>query len=407
MGIWFNVQIPQIALIGTPTMFLDATVRWTRYLMHNLFEKVSITFNELEVEVFDNFYLDFYYQFRTRGSKRIGYRQIVGDIASMTTPVGVGIPLGTGTYFSCPFPFWFTEDSGIALPAAALPFNDIKVNYIFRRFEDLIVVSPGVISPPQVVGTPATVNNVKIFGQPTQQPKFLNPNTYAHYAVVHNDERVKMGDAPRDILISQVQTAPYAPFKDLSSPSCFDLRFSHAVVSMFFAAQNYSIAAFGNGVYGAEWSNYTTEPNYTGLDPLDYSQLVYENTTRLAMHSDYYSLIQPWYTSKAIPVENGYHMWSYSLHPWWATSPAGSTNYSKLSNVSIVHNPSPAAQAAAGINTPGNIPLDKNGQPITFPLNTPIESGSQYLPLKLRHILTVRNHNIVRIANGSLGQPTL
>jgi hypothetical protein len=34
---WFRAQIPQIELVQDGTIFLDATLRWTRNLMHNIF----------------------------------------------------------------------------------------------------------------------------------------------------------------------------------------------------------------------------------------------------------------------------------------------------------------------------------------------------------------------------------
>ena len=406
---WSRTQIPQLELVQDGNIFQDATIRWTRNLMHNLFEKVTISFNELVVQEFDNFWLDFNFQFRKPGAKRIGYRNMIGDIASMTTPVGLGVPLGTGGFFSVPFPFWFGEDSGIALPVAALPFNDIKVNYTFRRWEDLVVVFPGTLA----VGGPggaqtgraATCADVSVFGQQGQRAHLIDPTTNAHYAVVHNDERVKMGDAPRDILIHQIQVTQNAPFKDISSRTSFDIRMSHSIVLFCFAAQNVSLLSLGSGTCGGEWSNYTTEINYAGLDPISFSTLVYENTCRLAQGSDYYSLIFPDLMLKwASPDETGFHMWSYGLHPWDPIRPSGSTNFSKLANVSIHHDMSPAAQASAGIGTGSGSPEDQNGEIIQYPDG----SGElQDFPQKYNHIFVARNWNIARVANGSLGHPTL
>lgn len=407
MHTWFRAQIPQIELVQDGTIFTNSSVRWTRNLMHNLFERINISFNELVVQEFDNYWLDFNFQFRVRGSKRIGYRNLIGDIAAMTTPVPPSTALGTGGFFSVPFPFWFGEDSGIALPVAALPFNDIKINYIFRRFEDLIVVFPGTLA----VGGPggpgtgraATCSDVFVFGQPNQKPSLICPETMAHYAVVHNDERVKMGDAPRDILIHQIQATQACPFKDISSKSTFDIRLSHSIVLFAFAAQNVTLMEFNSGC-GGEWSNYTTETNYMGLDPIAFSTLVYENTCRLAQGSDYYSLMHPYLLSTAVPDESGYHMWSYSIKPWDPLKPAASTNYSKLANVSITHDMSPAAMAAAGIGTPSGRPEDQNGNIIQYPDSAGIEVDQ---PQRFRHIFQARNWNIARVANGSLGHPTL
>ena len=414
LHLWFRTQIPQLELVQSfvqgqnAGIYSDSSIRWTRNLMHNLFEKVNISFNELVVQEFDNYWLDFNFQFRKRGSKRIGYRNMIGDIASMTTPVGPSVPLGTGGYFSVPFPFWFGEDSGIALPVAALPFNDIKINYVFRRWEDLLVVYPGTAA----VGGPggpntgraATCADVYVFGSTTQKPSLIDSQTNAHYAVVHNDERVKMGDAPRDMLIHQIQGTQNAPFKDISSRTTFDIRLSHAIVLFCFAAQNISLLTVNSGNCGGEWSNYTTEPAYSGLDPIAFTTLVYENTCRLAQGSDYYSLMHPDLLSEATPDETGYHMWSYSLKPWDPLKPAGSTNYSKLANVSVSHDMSPAAQASAGIGTASGRPEDQNGNIIQYPDSSGVEVD---FPQKYRHIFIARNWNIARVANGSLGHPTL
>jgi len=411
LSIWFRAQIPQIQLQHPATglqLAADSTLRWTKNLMHNLFEKVNIEFNSLIVQEFDNFWLDFNYAFRVRGSKRLGYRNMIGDLSSMTDPKGPStiaapVDVGTGGYFSVPFPFWSGEDSGIALPVAALPFNDIKVNYHFRRLEELLVVYPGTAIVPNFTRA-ASVADVFQSGT-NHKPTLIDPQTNAHYAVVHNDERVKMGDAPRDMLIHQVQAVQAGHFKDISSRSCFDIRLSHAIVLFCYAAQNVSILSVNGGSSGGEWSNYTTEPNYAGFDPIAYSTLVYENTARIAQGSDYFSLIHPFYFSDAIPEETGYHMWSYSLKPWDPLKPAGSTNYSKLANVSIAHDASPAALHSVGINTiPSGQPQTHKGYPLTWP---DTNGNNQPFPQKYRHIFQARNWNIARVANGSLGHPTL
>jgi hypothetical protein len=405
LHVWFRAQIPQLELVQDGNIFENATIRWTRNLMHNLFERVSISFNELIVEEFDSYWLDFNYGFRKSASKRVGYRNMIGDIMSMTTTAAIGpvdmsqpsSPLGTGGYFSVPFPFWFTEDSGIALPVAALPFNDVKINYVFRKWEDLLIVYPGSTEATNGTRT-ATCADVSVVGQSGQKPSLLDPQTNAHYAVVHNDERVKMGDAPRDILITQIQATQAAPFKDISSLTSFDLRLSHSIILFCFAAQNVSLLSRSSASCGGEWSNYTTEPDYNGLDPIAFSTLVYENTCRVAQGSDYYSLILPDLLSDAIPEDTGYHFWTYALLPWDPLKPSGSTNYSKLANVSISHNMSPAAQAACGIGTSGNSPEDHMGEPIQYP-----NADGTLVDFKqsFRHILVAKNWNIARVANGS------
>ena len=396
LAVWFRVFIPQVSLgvavNGVPpaNIFNDATIRWTRNLMHNIFDRVNITFNELTVEEFDNFWLDQNYQFRLRGSKRVGYRNMIGDIGTMTTPVGPGVALGPGQYFSCPLPFWFTEDSGVALPIAAIPFNDVKINYSFNALADLIVVNGGTAAAGPFGASPGTISEVVVFGQPNTIPSFQDPQTFAHYAVVHNDERVKMGDAPRDMLIKQVQIVQQAPFKDVTTNSSFDLRLSHSAIAFFYAAQNVSTQG--------EQSNYSTAPGGSGVDPIAFSALLYESTVRVAMGSDYFSLMVPYLQSSAIPEDTGYHMWSYALDAW-LYNPCFSTNYSKLANVSIVHTMSPAC-----VNSASTVaPVDQFGVPITHNVN----GVTVPFPQTYQHNFELMNWNIGRVANGSFGQPTL
>ena len=217
--------------------------------MHNLFSRIWITFNELTVQEFDNYWLDFNYQFRLRGSKRVGYRNMIGDIAALTDEVTGEALLGNDGFFQCPFPFWFTEDTGNAHPAAALPFNEVRINYDINKLTDLVICRPGVAGV-GTAGSPALVVNA-LGGKPA----LVQPEVFAHYGVVHNDERVMMGDAPRDMLLSQAQMVQVAPFKDVTSLTSFDIRLSHSIVAIFFAAQNKSVQAAG---LGGEWSNYTT-----------------------------------------------------------------------------------------------------------------------------------------------------
>lgn len=413
LHVWFRCQIPKLRLYSDGTIFTDASIRWTRNLMHNLFDRIWLTANELTIQEFDSYWLDVNYQFRIPAEKRIGYKNMIGQIHSMNRldggvppaggagidgvrpSTGTGTPaanliLGNGGYFTLVIPFFFGEDSGLAFPVAAVPFNDLKVNYNIRDWRDLIVVYPGTA----VAGAPGTrvasIEDVRLSDQYTAQPRLLDPQTYSHYVVVHNDERVKMGDGPRDMLVHQTQMTQYAPFKDVTTRSSYDLRLSHSIVLVAFMAQNTTVRG--------DWSNYTTEIGKSGYSPLSQSTLVYESTVRFAMGSDYYSLLAPFLFSDAVPDETGYHMYTYALKPWAAVKPSGSTNYSKLANVSLQHDMSTAAQLAASALLPDGTTA------ITYPNTAGVLAN---LNATFRHICIARNHNIVRVANGSIGFPSL
>jgi hypothetical protein len=414
LSVFFSVTIPAIILpsgiVAPPVpageVFADAGIKWTKFLGHNLFTYVSITFNELVVMEFGPNWFDVNYEFNVSASKKVGYQAMIGNIPSLYTFVPPGTPLppsGTGTLIQVPIPFFFGEDSGVALPIAALPFNEVKINLKFQTLQNLVYVNTGSLavgSPSGGAGTgiAGNFNNIVVNGTTTTAPSMINPQMFGMYSVVQNEERIKMGDAPRDILIHQVQTAAFAAFKDITSPVTFDLRFNHPVIAFFFMAQNTSSIG--------ELSNYTTAPNYAGVDPINDATLYYDSTVRLSMYSAFYSLYIPWLLSRATPEDIGFHMWSYSLFPWKSATPAGSTNFSKLSNISIFYDMTQAAINAAGLG-PGGIPVDQNNQPITLPNSIALAPASLPFAQKWSHVFLVKNWSIIKVSNGSISQPIM
>ena len=378
---WLRVQLPAVALTTTAHN-AGNNLRWTRNLMHALVKECNISFNDLVAARFDNYHLDFWAAFTVPAGKQNGYNNMIGNVSTLTKP-NITLPAAT---LNLPLPFFYGRDSGVALPTAALPYNEMRINFSFRDWTQLLIEDNGVNS--SAVSGPATATDlvsVPVLGSNTQ--------VWANYAIVSNDERKRMACAPRDILIEQVQTAPRQTFNPASngnSAPSYDIRFSHAIKVLFFAARNTTNKA--------EWSNYGTAapliatdstfnlfPN-NDFDPIDNTSLIYENTSRLSqMGSDFFSLVNPYFNAPVIPVDIGYHSYSYSLD-FITLDPMGSTNYGKLTNVSIVPQASKAAQDAA--NQSGTAGTSDATQTFEF-------------------IITAVNNNIIRVSGGALGFPVL
>ena len=394
---WLRCQIPQVQLIA-PTIVpavgsgaatttggnqfgVNGRIRWTRNLMHNIIRECNITFNDLVAARFDNYHLDFWAAFTVPAGKQCGYNNMIGNIDSLINPGSCLNTLPAAT-LNLPLPFFYSRDSGVALPTAALPYNEMRINFSFRDWTELLILED-VSNLKEQRTTPNAPTDIQI------APTLGQTQVWGNYAIVSNDERKRMACAPRDVLIEQVQTAPrqtYAPQTN-QAPS-YDIRFSHAIKVLFFSVRNKT--------FKAEWSNYmtsspvsiSTKTDFKPLssaDPILQTTLVYENTSRLSsMGSDYFSLVNPWYNAPVIPKDTGYHTYSYSLD-FISLDPMGSTNYGKLTNVSIVPEASNAAiQAASGSGS----------------------SGSNF-PQNYEFIVTAVNNNIIRISGGALGFPVL
>lgn len=382
---WLRLQTPAVTLLDSNLFGAAGRLSWTKNFMHNLIRECSITFNDLVAERFDNYCLDFWAGFTVEGGKRHGYENMIGTTDLMVSPRAVGETI-PAQMLNLPLPFFFSRDSGVALPCAALPYNEMRIVFNFRNWSDLLILENSV---PQPNKNPFTVPMV---GRDIAiAPELSNVQVWANYAIVSNDERLRMGCAPRDFLIEQFQTAPKQNFTPSTNPSqSFDIRFSHSIKALFFAVRNTTNPNI--------WSNYTAASPVPGpqaiifeppgsIDPIDHTTLTYENCHRLnQMGSDYFSLVEPFYKGVSIPSSTGLHMYSYSLSVA-NLDPLGSTNYGKLTNVSVL----PAASqgviaAASGNGAPG--------------------SGADY-PQTFEFIIVGLNTNIIRVSGGALGFPVL
>lgn len=447
---WLRATIPAITVatpkkvnqtspLGTAsgsgiTYTVYTYVSWTPNLLHNLIREAAITFNDLVAARFDNYQLDFWSAFTVPASKQVGYANMIGQTDDLVEP-SRSLPSKT---LNLPLPFFYSRDSGVALPTAALPYNEMRINFSFRQLQELLVIweqwIPEVSSSPSSVALstgqstapyykvrPVSLSDDLASGTSLD---FVNVQVWSNYAIVSNDERKRMACAPRDILIEQVQTAPIQSFTPATNPNqSFDIRFSHAIKVLFFAVRNTTISSY--------WSNYTTtEPSvqtiptvsdvqqsatgvipsstfttvppsklavdsyFPGSDPIGQTSLIYENTQRLSqMGSDYFSLVDPFYAAPVIPVYAGYHLYSYSLD-FICLDPLGSTNYGKLTNVSIIPYASTEAICASR-GTDSN----ENSQLIC---TTGVSRKQTF-----NFIVTAINNNIIRISGGALGFPVL
>jgi hypothetical protein len=274
----------------------------------------------------------------------------------------------------------------VALPTAALPYNEMRISFNFRNWTELLILENSI---PENTVNPATV---PVVGRDIAlAPELTNIQVWANYSIVSNEERKRMACAPRDILIEQVQTAPRQNFTPLTNTTqSFDIRFSHSIKALFFAVRNITSPNI--------WSNYTTASPIPGpsavvyepsgaFDPIANTTFTYENTNRLnQMGSDYYSLIEPFYKAPSIPEPTGYHLYSYSLG-FYNVDPLGSTNFGKLTNVSVVPAASPAAVTGASATGPAG-------------------SGQDFRQV-YEFVIIGLNTNIIRISGGALGFPVL
>lgn len=400
---WLEVTLPQITAAdqGGAT---NIRAFWVKNIGHNLIEQVSVRFNDLEAAKFDSSQLDMWAALTVPEGKMNGYKKMVGYGVSTTAADGRsqvflrGLDASAKAHtINIPLPFFYTRDAGVSLPTAALPYNDIKIHIKFRKFEDLIVYAKDTTT------TPVQIANTVVTATTPASPKLSNVRLWANYAIVSNEERKLMGTAARDILIEQVQQQPLQTF-DTSQTKVYDVRFSHAVKALMFGIRNEPVRDVApsdatripcllGGVLGDKFSNYAevkhaeekealTQLGFDRSAPFDDVSLLYENTSRLGdVPAAYFTDINPYYHASRIPTdEPGIALYSFA-HDLIDLHPGGSTNFGRLTNVSL--KPKPSTSFA--------------GQ---FSAATPTSKNAQI-------VVNAVNHNVIRVSGGALGFPHL
>ena len=204
---WLRIVLPPITAVPAfcskrdgRDVKIDTYVAWSPNLMHNLIREAAITFNDLVAARFDNYQLDFWSAFTTPAGKQVGYLNMIGMTDDLITPRKT-LPVKT---LNLPLPFFYSRDSGVALPTAALPYNDMRIQFSFRTYTELLVAYDHITY--EDTNESIIISRVPViadFG--TTLPEISNVQVWANYALVSNDERKRMACAPRDILIEGLQ----------------------------------------------------------------------------------------------------------------------------------------------------------------------------------------------------------
>jgi hypothetical protein len=469
---WLRISLPSVscnsAVINVSAGGVSVNIRWTRNLAHNLFSDYQMTFNDLQVDIKkgSHFY-DFFTAFTVPASKRVGYDNMIGNVNALINPLADAldpdtpglIRLGQLQAYTLNLPLItpFSRDTGVALPTAALPYNEMKFKFTVRPWSDLLIADALVaqVGGSTVNGGSYTFNAAnslvqivqdtvatKSFGasQPaaTYSPSLglaqlngnplngsLNIECFCEYAIVSNQERVRMGSCPRDILIEQSQQVTGTRMSAGALPTRQDIRFSYPVKALMFSAQNvtnpseWSNYSCGNPIVGLNESGTNLGlPNYVNrvvlegfrydTDPISEASLLYENDVRYELPNDYFSLVAPYTNATSIPDRTGYHLYNYCLD-LASVDPKGSTNYGKLTNATKVFTPSIDFANVSVANTftaSPNTNTTAGGQGVYFVAPGPSTAGQNIANAFAIAIVAV-NHNFVRVSGGALGFPVL
>jgi hypothetical protein len=259
-----------------------------------------------------------------------------------------------------PLFFWFTLNSGLALPLVSLQFHSVKVSVKFRKLLDLLKLTcfaQGAVLP----GSSYTLSNIQ--ERAAYNPGNYNPASYqpisdlqaltnasmsaqilVTYVYLDQNERAKFAEGAFESVIPQHQhfvqsadqnvTAQWATGSNKVIRN--DLTFNHTVMELYWVVRMRVHEEFKDvtpctNLYN-EWFNFAGPKDIVTrcpIDPVRTARLLLNNANRWEQREGrYFRLVQPYQHHTNIPDKFVY-CYSFALQPQ-DIQPSGTVNFSRI-----------------------------------------------------------------------------
>lgn len=379
---------------------------WSPAIGHALIEEAAIFIGGQCIDQLWSEYMYIWEELSGQPGKRL-----VEMTGSYRTTLALQIASRQPRRLYVPLPFWFTQNSGLALPIVSLQFHSISVSLQLRRLRDLLCLTwdaqNSSLAGTMRTGALADASFVYTIDDIQERAAFRGANATAvqgvgdlraltnnslqmgHieccYVYLDQNERSQFANGAFEQLIQEHQeqriTQPQTGLAAGTSAYgnnvtlCLDLNFNHPVSELLWVVRKQSNEGANAGANGPaspdfnQWFNFGgTLDTVTGvpIDPVINAKLQLNSTSRFDTEGRYFRLVQPYQHHTNIPVEHIYS-YSFALQPEDASQPSGSANFSRIDKVQlelvIDGRQYVASASAAGLNNaPGAANPAENNQ---------------------------------------------
>ena len=301
---------------------------WTNDVGHHLVQQVEV---EIGGQLIDRHYsdwLEIWAQLTVPASKRLGYRQMIGQDPVTAAVAATGLQAtGAGQDISrtlfVPLQFWFCRNVGLALPLIALQYHEVKVNITFSSF-----------------------NYISQNGATIAAGAAPTATLWVDYIYLDTDERRRFAQVSHEYLIEQLQFGGNES-ATANGNKTINLNFNHPVKELVWVYARTSLQNGGGGRppsnYGQNGDNFAALDNYAsagsqGTNPTSSAILQLNGQDRFASRvGGYFSRVQPNQHHTCVPVSAGINVYSFALKPE-EHQPSGTCNFSRIDNAKLVVN---------------------------------------------------------------------
>ena len=322
LHMWATLTTPEVSV--TSRARGRYRIAFTRNLMHQIFRRVQLKANDLTILDIRTTMRDNLSQHEIPTGKWECYNKMIGNQAGLVN-WSDSLP---STDLQMPFiemPWELSDDSSNAFPLCAMKMNELRVEVPDLQLDlsHLIRVqeNQGTLDDPQWVDLKQKQvpwnDVIQVRGKKDSLPM---PQLWAEYALITKEEMEYHESQPITYSVHQYQVHAVRGGADR-----FDFKFNHGIKGWWLNAVNLTAREYNN------FSNYTTNPldANQGDDPVRTISEYFEGNARFEnMPASHFSQVMPYFHSRRVPLETGYHYNPRALN--MSLEPLGCTNYGPL-----------------------------------------------------------------------------
>ena len=329
---FFEIELPIIA---------SDNVSWVYGIGNAYIKKINLSIGGQVIDTLYGDWMNIWGELTTDNGHRETYDEMVGNYSNLSigddTGQGqrAGLPANVEQRLFVPLPFWFCRNVGQSLPLIALQNAEIKLDFEFRPFNELYVVTNGT---------------------PTVTEKKINAHLWIDYIFLDNDERRRFSQVAHEYLIEQLQWNGGYNVNSTNLTRPVEMQFNHPIKEIIWAniSNTHNTVSSVVDSCGNSWFNYAKSDNNYGVyedDTFVSGRIVLNGQDKLTpRNASYFRKVQNYEAHTNIPrtpsynyttnggtsntlhnINGGQYIYTYSfaLDPE-EHQPTGTCNFSKL-----------------------------------------------------------------------------
>ncbi len=316
-AMYVHIRLPALNL----DLESDFACSWVNSIGNVLIRRAEV---EIGGEIIDRQFgqwLEIWGELTIPESKRCGYYDMIGHHENFNATVQQG-----ELSLWIPLRFWFNRHVGRALPIIALQNHDVRINIIFRDFDELWVSTTGEKPLPPVL------NNQPRNCDSNNNPGFhmIKATLYVDYIYLDDHERRKFALGEHEYLIEQLQYNTMT-VSLTSINNVIEMSFNHPVKELIWVIQDcVFLVRRPNG--GNEWFNFSDQPvnsDIMRMDPMIEAKILFDGVDRFCeLPAKYFRTVIPYQYHTYTPNRFIY-VYSFAEFPE-EFQPSGTANFSRI-----------------------------------------------------------------------------